>query len=323
MFKGNQILLLYIMTVILFQPVIASSSNSLSVREVLSVNTGDESSNIKNQFVGATTEPYDGFAVDSKGNILISDTVNHRIMRFSKEAKLSDLLIGKDRSLFWPLNLCLTEDDVLYVQSLEKKEEVIIVFSPDGKVLKSFKPASISEFKNKEHHIMSLTCSKMTVTALIGIGNKINDPTYLDEYDQNLNLINRKVFYGYRGGIYEEIDKSIQRFEKHFEDSHGNKYGYPLERDWYGKFLPLQKYSPEGKLLSTIDGPLLTKHTKYKVYDYYTGRNKLVLDLQYMKKNDYMIATWYVTPSGVIYALIANTEYVKVLKIEENGKTTN
>jgi hypothetical protein len=304
--------------IVLFHVRTASAINSESAHEILSVKIGEGTDNIRNQFVGAEPFTFDGFIVDIKGNIYISDTLNHRVMRFRKERGLPTFFTVNDTSSFYPESLCLTEDGVVYVHNSGKQE--MIAFSPDGKVLKFYNPASVSEYKDKKHYILSLTCNTMTVRVLFFINDpKINSPTYQDEYDHNFKLISRKVFYGDRSSYYEAIEKSIHGFEKHFEDSRGNKYGYPLEKNWDGKFLPLQKYSDKGTLLKTIDGALLTRHTKYNVYDYYTMK----IGLPDMKGKDFIIANWHVTPSGGIYALIANTEYVKVLKIEETPEINN
>ncbi|RJQ53425.1 MAG: hypothetical protein C4526_06575 [Nitrospiraceae bacterium] len=284
------------------------------VSELLSVKVGDDTDDIKNQFVGATIDPYEGFVVDTKGNIFISDTFNYRILLFSKEAKLSGFYTIKNKSSFLPESLCLTEDGRLYVHNSEKEE--IIVFSPDRKALKSYNPASAFKYKYEQYHILSLSCNKMIVKVLFFINDLKIVTAYLDVYDQEFNLISKKIFYGNRGDIYEAMEKSIHGFERHFEDLYGNIYGYPLERDWIGKSLPLKMYSAQGVLLRTIDGPLLTRHTQYNVYDYYTKK----VGLGEMKGKDFLIVNWHVTPSGSIYTLIANTEYVKVLKIEEHSR---
>jgi hypothetical protein len=297
----------------------SSASNSVTVREVLSIKTGNGPNNIGNQFVHIRLEPFNGFAVDSKVNILISDTMNHRIMRFSKEGKLLDRFTVDNTSPFLPESLCLIEDDVIYVHDTEKHE--IIVFSSSGKVLRSYSPGSVFENEKKRVPVISLTCSKTTIKVVFGVDKiKRISPVYLDEYDQQFKLIDRKLFDD-QVDYYNGLEETNKVFEKHFEDSKGNMYGYPIVKDWYGKFLPLQKYSPTGVLLSTIDGKLLTKNTKYKVYDYYTTTQNI--DWIDMKGRDCMIVNWYVTPSGIIYALIANTDYVKVLQIEENKKTTH
>lgn len=304
---------LYIMiVVVLFHPCIALANKPISVHEVLSINTGKKPDNIGNQFMWANLEPFNGFGVDSKGNILISDTKNHRIMRFSKEAKLPDLLTANDSSLFLPDSLCLTGDDSIYTHNPRKQE--IIVFSPSGKTLRSYRPGSVLENNKKRVPIISLTCGKATIKIAFGIQEpKTIRPVYEDEYDQQFKLVSRKV-YNDQVAYYNALEESSRTFEKHFEDSKGYMYGYPIVKDWYGKFLPLQKYSSAGVLLITIDGKLLTEYTRYKVFDYYTTRN---IDWTEMKGSDFMIVNWHVTSDGTIYVLLANRDHVKVLRIEE------
>lgn len=312
MIKGKQMMFLSIAIAVtlLIQSVTASA---MQITEVLSVRTGKGPDNIGNQFVEVPLEPFNGFAVDTKENILISDTRNSRVMVFSKDKKKPDLFTpAKDMSLFIPQSLCLDEEDVVYVHNTG--EEEIIVFSPSGNVLRSYRPALDFEGKHKKVPIIYLTCGGSTVKIVFGIKQpKTISPVFQDEYDKNFKRINRKVFDN-EVSYYNMLEETNKSFEKHFEDLYGNIYGYPFVKDWYGKFLPLIKYSPDGTQLGTIDGTLLTKNTQYKVYDYYTGRN---IDWLKMKGKYFLIVNWYVTPSGTIYVLLANNDYVKVLKINE------
>jgi hypothetical protein len=303
---------------VLFYTGLSSAKDSLKAREVLSIKTGNGADNIGNQFVWVNLEPFNGFLVDFKGDILISDTMNHRIMRFSKEGRLLDRFTVDNISRFLPDSICVDKDNVVYAHNLEKQE--IIVFSPSGEVLRTYNPASAFEYKYKIVPIISLSCERVMIKVVFGVQEpKIIRPVYQDEYDQNFKLNSRRIFED-QVAYYNAVEETNRAFERRFEDLQGNIYGYPIVKEWYGKFLPLQKHLPAGILLSKIDGALLSKHTKYKVYDYYTTRN---IDWTEMKGNDFMIVNWHVTPSGGIYALIANTEYVKVLKIDESSKPTD
>lgn len=297
----------------LFHPCIIYADSVLNVQEVLSINIGKGPDNIGNQFkgMGVNLDPFNGFVFDSKGNILISDTRNHRIMRFSKGAKSPDLFtISNDVSLFFPDSLCLTGDDTIFTHNPKQGE--IINFSSNGKHLKSYAPSVNPENKRKHAIISSITCGKETIKIVFSEGSYMKDPVYQDEYNQDFRLISRKI-YDNKEDYNNALREINKLFEKHFEDSKGNMYGYPFEKTWYGKFLPLQKYSSQEVLLFTIDGNLLTEKTKYKVYDYYTMKPFWIE----LKGSEFLIVNWYVIPSGVIYVLLANNDYVKVLRIDE------
>ncbi len=314
MINGNQrLLLIAAIVVVLFQSAIASA---MLINEVLSIETGKRSNNIGNQFMALALEPYNGFAVDSKGNILISDTVKSRIMRFTDKAKLFDTFTLESTHPFSPGSICLDENDIIYAHNTSNHE--IIGFSKKGTILKTFYPADIVfELKHKNVPIMVLSCSRRIIEIVYGVKeSKMIRPVYQDEYDQDFKLKNRRIFDD-EVAYYSELRGMGKKFEKHFEDEYGNIYGYPIVKNWYGKFLPLQKYSASGVLLSTLDSTLLTKHMGYKIYDYYTGRDKLGLGLSGNIGKDFMIVNWYVTPSGVIYVLLANNDYIKVLRIAE------
>ncbi len=314
MINGIQrVLLIAVMAVIVFQSEIASA---MLINEVLSIETGKRLNNIGNQFVTLALEPYNGFTVDSKGNIFISDTEKSRIIRFTAETKLLDMFTLASTHPFSPGSICIDEDGNLYVHNTNKYE--IIVFSQKGTILRSFHPSDIGfEHKYKNVPIMALSCSQKNIEIVFGVKeSKMIRHVYQDEYDQDFNLKNRRIFDD-EVAYYDELRGIGKKFEKHFEDGHGNIYGYPVVKRWYGKFLPLQKYSAGGILLNTLDSTLLTKHTEYKIYDYYTGRNKLGLALSSNIAKDFMIVNWYVTPSGTIYVLLANNDYLKVLRIEE------
>lgn len=299
--------------IVLFQSAMASA---MLINEVVSIEIGKRFNNIGNQFVAFALEPYNGFAVDSKGNILISDSVKSRILRFIDKTKLFDTFTPEHTHPFSPGRICLDENDIIYAHNTSNHE--ILVFSQKGAILRSFNPAnSVFEHKHKNVPIMTISCSKRTIEIVYGVNeSKMIHPVYQDEYDQDFKLKNRRIFDD-EVAYYSELRGIEKKFEKHFEDAKGNSYGYPIVNNWYGKFLPLQKYSAGGSLLSTLDSVLLKKHTKYKIYDYYTGRNKLGLGLSDNIGKDFMIVNWYVTPSGVVYVLLANNDYVKVLRIEE------
>ena len=292
------------------------ASTRQNVREILSIKTGKGLGNIGNQFFWVNLEPFNGFVIDSKGDIIISDGVNHRIMRFSKEGKLIARLTLGEKPPFYPDSLCLDGDENLYVHNLESQE--IVAFSPDGKVLSTYSPASVLEHKDKRIKIISHKCGKSMIKLTFGFyGPKTLEPVYVDEYDQHFKLLKREI-YNDAASYYESLLESSSKsgFEKHFEDSNGNQYGYEIVYDWYGKFLPLRKYSSSGSPLDTFSGLFLTKLTRYKVYDYYTIR-ATEIDWTELKGNNLLIVNWYVSPNGIIYALLANRDYVKVLRITQ------
>lgn len=283
-------------------------STTISIKEVLTIKTGNKNDAIANQFIETTLEPYNGFAIDSTKNIFISDTLKNRVLRFSKEGFFE---LTNQGSSFFPESLCLI-DNSIYVHNLEKQE--VVIFSENGKVLKSYNPSAALENAFKKIQILSLTCNKTTFKVAFELINKTKHRTrlvYQDTYDQNLNIIERKIFQN-QAAYYSSLEKD-NAFVPYFEDLHGNLYGYPIIREWYGKFLPLQKYSPKGDLLFTIDGKLLTNYLEYNVYDYYTARN---INWLVLKGKDFLIVNWYVDTFGVVYALLANQDYLKVIQID-------
>ncbi len=68
--------------------------------------------------------------------------------------------------------------------------------------------------------------------------------------------------------------------------------------------------SQAGALLHTLDGQWLSKKTKYKIHN-----NPEIKGRGRYRGNNLLIANWYVTPEGTIYTLLANNDYVKVLRI--------
>lgn len=314
----QSILLSISMFILLFHVEKTLAANPLHVYEVLSHNTGTGASNVVNQFADVTLDPYNGFAVDSKGSILISDTLNFRILHFSKDAlELQPITLNKD-ALFYPQNICLCDGDMLFVHNTGKQE--IVAISSTGEVLSTFSPASVFEAnKYKSVPIISLSCGKTMIKVVFGgyegKGKPIS-PVYEDEYDQHFKLVNRRKFSD-NAAYYKAVREADQVVDKRFTDAREYTYGYPVVQDWYGKFLPLLKYSREGKLLNTIDGPFLTKHTSYSIYDYYTGRDIMERGWGKLRGREFLIVNWYVTPSGTIYALLANNDSIKVLRIQE------
>lgn len=99
-----QLLCVVTMLSVLQQQGLVFAVSQENVREILSIKTGGSRPNntIGNQFAGVPEEPNNGFAVDSKGNIFISDTPQSRIMRFSKDAVFSGQLTVEQNSSFYP-----------------------------------------------------------------------------------------------------------------------------------------------------------------------------------------------------------------------------
>lgn len=168
--------------------------------------------------------------------------------------------------------------------------------------------------------IVSLSCNGAVIRVAFGIeGPKMVAPIYEDQYDEDFKLLNRKVFEDivvYFTLLKEAASGMI------FEDMRGNKYGQPLVKDWYQKYLPLTIYSPGGDMTGTIDGTWLTQHTKYQVVDYFSKGVKLSFYLREMKGKRFIIVNWHVTPAGTIYCLLANNDQVKVIEIIDFNKTS-
>jgi hypothetical protein len=308
--------ILFITTIItLFYSGYLLANAKIIVCEVLSIKTGENINYIGNQFANDYIRPFNGFAVDSKGNILISDIMNARIMRFTKGGKpLEVISVQNNNEDFWPESICVDKDDNLYVHNSLKNE--IVMFQTNGKVLFPFNTSSV--FNHTKYNyvpIISLSSNEDHIVVAYGPQpHKVIQPVYVDEYNKEFNLISRKVYDDEL--IYSDSKKDTsKKFEKHFEDSKGNVYGYPVVEHWYGKFLPLQKYSSTGVLLNTIDGKILTEKTKIKIFDYFTRpKDHSWIDVE---GQEFMIVNWYVYSNGDINALLANKDYVKVLRIEE------
>jgi len=300
----------------------AESTPSLKLREVLSARVGKRTTDFGDQFGGGkkfiSSTPFEGFAVTAKGEILISDTVNARIQHFSQEGKpLESYILGirenKD-PFFLPGQICADEKQNIYVH--EKKLERIVVFSPLGMMSGTYSPGHKAfESLYRQVPIISMKCDRDRIILAFGI-DRIRggvQPVYLDEYDLSFKLIKRMIFET-EADYYsvEEEGQPIRGFLTTFEDYKGNRYSFPIGRDSKGKFMPLVKHSREGLLLYKIDAKWLSQGTKYEVHDY------LSMDgWGAFRGKDLLIVNWYVTADGSIYALIANNDHVKVLKITE------
>lgn len=299
---------------ILFLP-LETAAIEFRATEVLSVRTGSGVDNVGNQFGrGVIIDPFNGFAVDSKGNIFISDPVNSRILKFSSRGLLLDWLRFPDRPRFLPNEICINGENLLYVYDTRYHD--IVVFSSSGSIANIFSPGTTVGESNADITVISLNCTRAHgITVTFGIeGKKGVGTVYRDEYDGKFNVVARQRFESEKA-YYVFFAESEQGIKRVFRDRQGNTYGHIWVPDWYGKFLPLNKYSSRGDLLGTIDGELLTRQTGYNVYDYH----KMTRGGGFggLAGRDLLIVNWYVTGSGDIYTLLANNDYVKVLRIEE------
>jgi hypothetical protein len=301
----------------------AESTSSLKLHEVLTARVGKGTTDIGDQFGGGekfiSSSPFQGFVVTSNDEILISDTVNGRIQRFSQDGKhLGSYSLGITKNkdpFFLPGQICADERQNIYVH--EKKLERIVAFSHLGTISGTYSPGhKVFESLYRQVPIISMKCEKDRIILAFGI-DRIRggvQPVYVDQYDLFFKLIGRKIFEN-EAAYYKakEEEQPIAGFLTNFEDSNGNKYSYPIEKDSSGKFMPLVKHSREGLLLYRIDARWLSQRTKYKVHDY--------LDLEgwgAFRGKDLLIVNWYVTLDGTIYGLLANNDYVKVLRIFED-----
>jgi len=302
------------------------------VHEIISVKTGNRPWDIGNQFGGGRKlgylRPFEGFVVDSKGNIFIEDPVNERIQRFSNKGKfLNSLTLGwrrKNSPPFLPRYMCLDKEDNVYVHETEMEQ--IIVFSPEGKIIRRFYPGyDVFESLYRKVPIISLMCKYEKIIIAFGIARlkgKVR-PIYVNEYDLNFKLIKEEIideeaFVSESMILWPKKDKFLDDgFVNIFEDIRGYRYSYRIEKDWYGKFLPLVKHSSKGDYLYEIDGDFLSKKTGYKVYDYYLIQQRG--GWGDLRGKELLIVNWYVTPDGTIYALLANNDYIKVIKITEKN----
>ncbi len=302
----------------LFIPAFDVAANLPSAHEILTIKTGNGPDNIGNQFAGAPTEPYNGFGVDSQGNIFISDIVHSSILKFSSKGKSAKIFYWNRRSSFLPGLLCIDNNNILYVHN--EKEQEIVAISPNGNVIKRFNPQSAFEYKSKEVPILSLACRGSNISISFGIQEQNTiKPVYQDSYNNNFDLISRQT-YESQEAYFESIRRAGRPIETIFEDARGYKYGYPVVKDWYGKYLPLIVYSNDGKLLITLDGSSLTKITRYDILDYFSGREKIGLNLKYIKGNSFMIVNGHVTRSGAIYVLVANNDRLKVFRVDDDWR---
>jgi hypothetical protein len=295
--------------------------SSLRVEEVLSVKTGKAPREIGNQFGGGVTvynlDPFDGFSVDSKGNILIEDRENGRIQVYSKKGKFIHSIGFQGKTpTFSPRGICLSSRDDIYVHNIAREE--ILVFSKTSlEVIRLFNPgAGVFSSLYRKVPIISLECHDEDVTVAYGI-DRIDEikPIYVDQYDLEFRLIKRTIFDEDRD-YDKEVEKEhlIKGSWRAFRDVAGNAYCYPVTPTdtKLRKFQPLVKLSASGDIICTLDGEWLSRRTGYVVRTYpsidgwgkYRGRQFLVIN-------------WYVTNDGAIYCLLANNDYVKVLRIVE------
>jgi len=138
-------------------------------------------------------------------------------------------------------------------------------------------------------------------------------PVHLDKYDLRFNLVDRILFSDdkeYSGAV--EKKHLIGDYWEVFRDGVGNRYCYPVIQSdvKLRKFLPLVKLSASGDPAYRLDGKWLSEKLRYKIHNFpdNVGWGKY-------RGKEFLIVNWYVTPDGTIYALLANNDYVKVLKI--------
>jgi len=129
-FKYTMVMITVISSCLLIND--AFAFGSLKVEEVVSVKTGKASDEIGSQFGRGVTvynlEPFEGFAVDSKSNILIEDRENGRIQVYSEKGGfIRSLGYGWKDPSFSPRGICLDLQDNVYVHNTEM--ETIIGFA--------------------------------------------------------------------------------------------------------------------------------------------------------------------------------------------------
>lgn len=74
-----------------------------------------------------------GLAIDSRDNVLVSDTLNNRILRYTTDGQLLDSFSG---DLNMPWGLGVDRDDNIYVA--DWRNDRVQKFTPDGKYLATF-----------------------------------------------------------------------------------------------------------------------------------------------------------------------------------------
>jgi hypothetical protein len=305
----------------------AEPADSLEVREVLSIKTGNLPGEIGNQLFHGKQVPVDnkiyaGFAVDSKGTMFVSDRIKSRVLRYSRSGKaLAPLAAGKANpeacEFFWPSEICLDGNDRVYVHDLH--EERIRTFEAKGEGRMRVYSPNFKAFDNiyRSVPIIGMACGEDSIRVAFGVRKARGklEPVYEDTYNRQFGLAERKVFED--EGTYRKAKADAEPdpgFVVTFTDSKKNRYAYPLVSDPVADFLPLSKHSPDGTLLWTIDGAYLSRKTQYKVYDYFSLDNVKV-GWTVAKGKEMLIVNWYVSGKGVVYVLLANNDYVKVLSL--------
>ncbi|OPY72396.1 MAG: hypothetical protein A4E64_02954 [Syntrophorhabdus sp. PtaU1.Bin058] len=297
-------------------------AQQLSLYETVSIKTGTGLNDIGNQLGGKKEQPYSdpfkGFAVTSRGEILIQDVVNMRVQRFSRHGTILKPLIMPD--LFWPGEICVSENDEIFVS--DDRIERVITFSSDGTVVRTFNPGyRYFKLLYRSVPILSLKCYKNKLTLVYGIDRVLDNkimPIYEDIYDLNFSLLHRKEYSDDRAYYSSLLDK-MPNMILAFVDNRGYHYYYTISQGHTGREnrlginrdQALLKYSPSGDLVFKIDSEWLSRNMKYHV-GAVPGS-----ELTELKGNNLSIFNWYVTHNGNLYILLANNDLVKVFRIIE------
>jgi DNA-binding beta-propeller fold protein YncE len=185
---------------------------------------------------------------DTKGNVYILDSGNHRIQKFGSDYQYLDTIGRQGQGpgeFYFPSSLDIGQDNYLYVSDPQNKR--IQILKPDGTEYKTIK------FLNESIGSIKLLHS----------GNIIMNPAggfiMIPSFEEN-ELSKLIKVYDREGNLVREFGEPFD-FKHILMNRMGNQYEFAVDEDdcIYVTFMHqnrIEKYSPEGKLLWRADRSL-------------------------------------------------------------------